>query len=66
MTPILPPDEPPNRSPERPDSWYRRGWVYSNRPYGGCGCLYTLVVVFLILIVLSYFIPSLAFWNAYF
>lgn len=40
MTPILPPDEPPDRRPDAPDAWYRRGWTYSNRPYGGCGCFY--------------------------
>ncbi len=66
MTPILPPDEPPDRTPERPDSWYQRSWAYSNRPYGGCGCFYALVIAFLIYIVLSYFIPPLAFWTGLF
>lgn len=65
MTPILPPDEPPDRRPDAPDAWYRRGWAYSNRPYGGCGCFYAFVVLFLILLVLSYFIPSLAIWEAF-
>ncbi len=45
--------------------WYSRGlWGYGYRPYGryagrpmaGCGCLYTVALVVLIVLVLSLFI----------
>ena len=44
---------------------YRRYWTSYNRPYGGCGCLYTLFLVLLLWWIVSLFIPSLAIWSAY-
>ena len=46
-----------------PDPWHRRYWGYYNRPYGGCGCLYTVLVVLLLWWLLSLLIPSLAIWD---
>ncbi len=50
----VPPAYPPPGGP-----WYRRRWAYANRPYGGCGCLYTIVLVLLVWFVLSLFIDLL-------
>ncbi len=30
------------------DPWHRRYWGYYNRPYTGCGCLWTIVVIVII------------------
>ena len=46
-----------------PNPWYRRYYGYYRRPYSGCGCLYSLLVVVLIWFLLSLFIEALAiFW----
>lgn len=45
--------------------WYRRYWGYSNRPYGGCGCLWALLVFLLIWWLLAFLIPELAIWAWY-
>lgn len=47
--------------PNRPYGW--RNWGYYDRPRRGCGCLYALVVLLLLWLVLSLFIPWLAFWS---
>lgn len=48
------------------DPYYRRYWGYANRPYGGCGCLYGLLLFFLFWWILALFIPGLALWGPYF
>lgn len=45
-------DEPKPVTTE--DQFHRRYWTYTNRPYGGCGCLWLLLIV-----VTIYFIVSL-------
>ena len=48
------------------DPWYRRYWGYYNRPYGGCGCLYTVLLFLILLVLLSLFVPALdpvRFWE---
>lgn len=54
---------PPQDPVPPPAPWYRRYWGYYNRPYTGCGCLYTLLIVVLLWFILSLFIPPLAFWT---
>jgi hypothetical protein len=34
--------------PPTPDPWHRRYWGYYNQPYGGCGCLWTLLLIIII------------------
>jgi len=55
---VPPPREPyPSRDvPAR--AWYGRYWGYYNRPRTGCGCLYTLLLYWL----LSLLFTPLAFW----
>lgn len=31
-----------------PDPWHRRYWGYWDRPYGGCGCLWAIIVIIII------------------
>ena len=48
------------------DPWYRRYWGYYNRPYTGCGCLYTVLLFLILLILFSLFVPALEpvrFWE---
>jgi hypothetical protein len=42
----------------------RHYWRTYNRPFRGCSCLYTLILIVLIWFVGSFFCPSLAFWQA--
>ncbi len=28
--------------------WHRRYWGYYNRPYSGCGCLWTILIIVII------------------
>ncbi len=58
MTDPRVPAEPPRR-PAPPEGYadpslprHRRYWGYYNRPYGGCGCLYTILVLALLWILL--------------
>ena len=44
------------------DPWHQRYWGYYNRPYGGCGCLYTLVMFVFLWWLLSLFFPGVAIW----
>lgn len=30
------------------DPWHRRYWRYYNRPFPGCGCLFTIIVILII------------------
>jgi len=46
-----------------PDPWHRRYWNTYNRPYGGCGCLYTLLLILAIWWILSWFWPGAYFWR---
>ncbi len=39
------------------DPWHRRYWRTYNRPYSGCGCLYTLILLLLIWWLLSLWAP---------
>jgi hypothetical protein len=40
--------------PPRPqDRWYNSYWTRYNRPYGGCGCLYGLLMLVLIFWLIS-------------
>jgi hypothetical protein len=48
--------------PRRPVPWYRRYWGYYNRPYTGCGCLYTVFLILVAWFILSWFIPALVIW----
>lgn len=50
--------------PDDPYPWYRRYWGYYNRPYGSCGCLYTLLILALLWGLLALLIPGLALWEA--
>lgn len=50
--------------PDDPYPWYRRYWGYYNQPYGGCGCLYTLLILAPLWWLLALLIPGLAFWEA--
>ncbi len=45
------------------DPWYRRYWGYYNRPFAGCGCLWTILMVLLIWWLLSLLFAPLAFWR---
>jgi hypothetical protein len=38
----------PPGAPPPPDPWHRRYWTYYNRPYPGCGCLWTILVIIII------------------
>jgi hypothetical protein len=60
---MVPPDPVPPGDPYGPG--YRRYWGYYNRPFGGCGCLYSLLVLLLVLWLLSLFFPGLAFWGTW-
>lgn len=44
------------------DPYYRRYWTRYNRPYTGCGCLYSVLMLILLWWLLSLFIPAFAFW----
>ncbi len=49
---VVPPQAPP-----------RRGyWGFINRPYMGCGCLYPIVLFFVILLLVSLFVDALRFY----
>lgn len=39
---------------ETEDQFHRRYWNYTNRPYGGCGCLWLLLTAFLIYMLVSF------------
>ncbi len=41
---------------------YRRYYGYYNRPFGGCGCLYSILLFLLIYWLLSLILTPLAFW----
>jgi hypothetical protein len=43
------------------DPYYRRYWTRYNRPYSGCGCLYTLLCS-LVYWLMSLFVPAIVFW----
>lgn len=45
------------------DPWHRRYWGYYSRPYTGCGCLYTIIVIVLIWALLSWFFAWPWFWT---
>ena len=55
--------DPDPVDPARP--WYNSYWGYYNRPYRGCGCLYTVLIFALLWFLLSLFIPALAIWDPY-
>ena len=40
---------------------YRRYWAYYDRPRSGCGCLYTILMIFILYWLFSLFITPLAF-----
>ena len=46
-----------------PDPWHRRYWNTYNRPYGGCGCLYSILIILVLWWVLSWFWPGAYFWR---
>ena len=50
---------PPTRDP-----WYRRYWGAYNRPFPGCGCIVSLVILAAIWFVLSLIFPELAIWAS--
>jgi len=50
-----PPDYPPNYP-----GGYRRYWGYYNRPYAGCGCLWTIIIILII-----WWIIAWASWGDY-
>lgn len=45
--------QPPSRDP-----WYRSQWGRYNRPYGGCGCLYTLLILLLVWMLCGLLFPG--------
>lgn len=47
------------------DPWHRRYWVAYNRPYAGCGCLWTILLILLVWWVLSFLFPPMAVWTRY-
>jgi len=55
----LQPKEVPPREPSDPH--YRRSWRYYNRPYAGCGFLWTTLLLLLIWLVTSMFFPQAAY-----
>ena len=61
MTPV-----PPTDPYRKPHPWYRRYWGNSNRPYGGCGCFYVLLIVLLVWWLVSLLVPEVALWGSYF
>jgi hypothetical protein len=49
--------------PYPPDArWYGRYWRYTNRPRAGCGCLYLLIVFFVVWWIVSLLFPPLG-WR---
>lgn len=64
MAVTTPPGVPPDSDPGAPPApWYRTYWVYYNRPYGGCGCLYLFALLFLMYWLLSLvFFPGRWLW----
>ena len=64
----MPPQEPRDpREPVPPRSpWYGRYWGYYNRPYTGCGCLYSLLLIILLWWILAWFFPPLGIWRGWF
>jgi hypothetical protein len=56
----LPSDLQPTAVPPKvlSDPHYRRFWRYYNRPYAGCGFLWTLLLLLLIWLVTSLFFPQ--------
>ncbi len=45
------------------DPWHRRYWNTYNRPYGGCGCLYSILIILVLWWILSWFWPGAYFWR---
>ena len=41
---------------------FNRYWGYARRPYSGCGCLYSLLMLIVIWFLLSLFIDALWFF----
>ena len=64
MSDILPPDEPSHPAPGNPhlpppgDPWYRRYWLASSRPFSGCGIVYLLLLVVIVVWLLSFAWPG--------
>jgi hypothetical protein len=48
--------------PQPRDPWYRGYWTRYNRPYGGCGCLYSLLFFLAIWWLISLLYPPMWFW----
>ncbi|HYE64762.1 MAG TPA: hypothetical protein VD966_04210 [Pyrinomonadaceae bacterium] len=57
---VVPPENVPPRESRR-----RRYWSYYQRPYTGCGWLYTLFVILLFWWLLSLLFPTLGVWRRY-
>jgi hypothetical protein len=59
----LPPDLEPSRElPKDPrDAAHRRYWKYYNRPYPGCGLVWTVLLLILICWLLSLLFPRTAY-----
>lgn len=47
------------------ETGYRRYWTQYNRPYPGCGCLYSIVAFLLLWWLCSLVFTPLAIWDAY-
>ncbi|MDQ4076830.1 MAG: hypothetical protein M3220_11375 [Chloroflexota bacterium] len=47
---------------EAPGPGYRRYWGRYNRPYTGCGCLYTVLIIALLWLVCAWAGFAPAFW----
>lgn len=48
--------------PPPKDPWYQRFYGYYRYPYPGCGCLYVLLLFFLLYWLLSLLFAPMGFW----
>ena len=46
------------------DPWHRRYWRTYNRPYRGCGCLWSILIALFIWWIVSWFVPG-AGWQGW-
>ncbi|MBA2277718.1 MAG: hypothetical protein H0W06_08115 [Chloroflexia bacterium] len=56
---VVPPEFDEFDLEEEPGPWHRRFWGFTDRPYGGFGCLFIVVMLVVLALVLSLNVDAL-------